>query len=454
MARLQDSGQGLGAAHDRGLLAKQGAGATHRCRMRCGALHDLFAALSTAGGACWRGSVSGCGEGRNNRRWGVLQTLYMRSVATSKPLVGVYALQLLIWALMLALWFFLSRPPLRAFFFPIASAALPDHSDCTQPSKFAMLAAGRLAPAAAQPAVLTHCRRLQHARLKLIVPQRALAAGNPAFSPPAAAPRAAAPGATAAPRPSKTTPRLWRCGAVQQLSSAAAVDAAAGRLAAAAAPLRVIGPGEVHLWWLDPSKVGARAIGCNRVDGFGASRSRHASPHNGDPIPSHPCTRSLLRPAALRSWPAAPSCSPRRSCSTAARRGRRTCSGSASWHAPSSGADRGSWPGWPLPGTLLPGWELILSAHQYMLWTALLPPARPISQVCAGWVPPRLPAPTLPALWPQPARQARAAGAPHHRRRPPSALQPHAHWRHDWAGGHRWGGLERVGGRRLAASNI
>lgn len=122
-----------------------------------------------------------------------------------------------------------------------------------------MLAAGRLAPAAAQPAVLTHCRRLQHARLKLILPQRALAAGNPAFSPPAAAPRTAAPGALAVPRPSKTTPRPWRCGAVQQLSTAV-VDAAVGRLAAAAAPLRVIGPGEVHLWWLDPKKVGGRAI--------------------------------------------------------------------------------------------------------------------------------------------------------------------------------------------------
>ncbi|PRW56999.1 L-aminoadipate-semialdehyde dehydrogenase-phosphopantetheinyl transferase isoform X2 [Chlorella sorokiniana] len=118
--------------------------------------------------------------------------------------------------------------------------------------------AGRLAPAAAQPAVLAHCRQLQHARLKLIVPQRALAAGNPAFSPPAAAPRGASPGALAAPRPSKTTPHPWRCGAVQQLSSAA-VDAAVGRLAAAAAPLRVIGPGEVHLWWLDPKKAGGAA---------------------------------------------------------------------------------------------------------------------------------------------------------------------------------------------------
>ena len=116
-----------------------------------------------------------------------------------------------------------------------------------------------MATPAAQPAVLEHCRRLQHARLNLIVAQRAPAAGNPAIlGPPASAPRAPALPALPAPRLSKTTPRPWRSGAVQQLSSAA-VDAAVGRLAAAAPPVRVIGPGEVHLWWLDPRKVGGEA---------------------------------------------------------------------------------------------------------------------------------------------------------------------------------------------------
>ena len=171
-----------------------------------------------------------------------------------------------------------------------------------------MLAAGRLAPAAAQPAVLTHCRRLQHVRLKLIVPQRALAAGNPAFSPPAPAPRTAAPGATAAPRPSKTTPRPWRCGAVQQLSSAA-VDAAVGRLAAAAAPLRVIGPGEVHLWWLDPKKVGGRAVRRNLAGRCGGVAIPSCEP-NTTLIPPCRChwPLTLFRPAAPQSWPAVPSC--------------------------------------------------------------------------------------------------------------------------------------------------
>lgn len=306
-----------------------------------------------------------------------------------------------------------------------------------------MLAGRCLAAPAAQPAVLEHCRRLHHARLKLIVPQRALAAGSPAFSPPAAAARAAALPGPPVPRPSKTSPRPWRCGAVQQLSSAA-VDAAAGRLAAAAAPGRVIGPGEVHLWWLDPKKVGGVAGGAirpgvalrrpgvvrpsqrrHRLHACAGRRRRGAGPlrraahRGGAAVLRH--SRGGGRPAGAR----------------AGARPRQVRAGIAAGLAAPRGAHCLSAAG------VLPAGHVVMHLRGKLLPLpqlniASVPPPWLPPQVCAGRVPPRLPTSPLPGLWPQPARQACAAGPPHHRRRPPPALQPHPHRRHDWAGGHRW----------------
>lgn len=160
--------------------------------------------------------------------------------------------------------FLLPAPPPPPMLHTFRLVGCNDHPQSTQNPEPACMLAGRLAaPTARLALAAAQGRRPQHVRLKLISGSGFCAAPHPGFCPLAAAPCAPPPGPAAAPRQSKTAARPWRCLAVQQLSAEAG-QAAAG---AGAAAQRSIGPGEVHLWWLDPQKVGAGIVA------FGAAQS-------------------------------------------------------------------------------------------------------------------------------------------------------------------------------------
>ena len=127
----------------------------------------------------------------------------------------------------------------------------------------------RAAPAATL--LQAHGRSVQSSHLQLALSQLGTLAGRAAQQPSAAT---CAPLAAALPA---ADPGLWkrryrrqdasRCLAVQQLHADAAGAVAAGAAAAAAsAGKHSIRPGEVHLWWLDPRKVGEGCC-CRTGDG-------------------------------------------------------------------------------------------------------------------------------------------------------------------------------------------
>lgn len=112
-------------------------------------------------------------------------------------------------------------------------------------------------------------------------------------------------GPAATPAPSKARrgrSLAWRCLAVQQLH---AVDSAGA--AAATAAGRSIGPGEVHLWWLDPRKVrwvcGQHRARCSLsaclgLQPFGRPPplTRNCPPHSlVAPLPEQVCGEAELR---------------------------------------------------------------------------------------------------------------------------------------------------------------
>lgn len=138
----------------------------------------------------------------------------------------------------------------------------------------------------------------------------------------------------------------WRRPVAQQLHTLAdPASAAAGSCATYA-----IQPGEVHLWWLDPSQVGGAAPVPGSVDHRGVLTGpvcKGLLQVDATAPGSHAAARrSLAPPPPLPSspsrWPArscsaAASCSQRRSCASATARGTRPCGASACWRGHTSG---------------------------------------------------------------------------------------------------------------------